>query len=442
MNKRTIYPLALLVLSVLSLHPGANDLLAATTKGESCVTGKCHNKMGKASYVHGPVAAGECAFCHKQVGKHKFQPVKDVGSLCYQCHDKRYTGKSLHAPVKSGDCTRCHDPHQSPTEFLLKGDGSSLCFNCHDAAPFQRKFVHGPVTLDDCGLCHDPHASDFPNMLMSEGNEACFSCHTDQQAEFAKKPYIHDPAAESCVACHDPHSSDYQFGLANDGRQELCYACHQDMQEQIAATQVTHKGIATEKRCLACHDPHTSDYTMQLTAQPMVQCMQCHDRAYKNATGNIANIKAILDANSNHHGPIRQNDCSGCHDPHGSANFRILREYFPRRFYAPYNPDNYQLCFMCHQNTIAETEKTTTLTNFRNGDWNLHFLHVNRSKGRTCRACHAAHASNNPGHIRDAVPYGSWSLPINITLTPNGGKCSPGCHQPFSYDRIKAIPNR
>ncbi len=442
MNKKIFYLLIPLALFFLPPHPDNNVLLAATNKGESCVTGKCHNKMGKAGYLHGPVAAGECAFCHRPAGKHRFLPIEDVGSLCYQCHEQRYAGKSLHAPVKSGDCTRCHDPHQSAFQSLLRDDSSSLCFKCHDAAPFQRKFVHGPVTLGDCTLCHDPHASDFPQLLMSESNETCFSCHSDQQAEFEKRPYTHDPAEEGCVKCHDPHSSDYQYGLAKDGRQDLCFSCHQDMQEQIAAARVAHKGLAAEKRCLGCHDPHTSDYTMQLSAQPMALCMQCHDREYSDATGKIANIKALLAANSNHHGPIRQGDCSGCHDPHGSANFRMLREYFPRRFYAPYNPDNYKFCFMCHQNTIAETAKTTTLTKFRNGDQNLHFLHVNRGKGRTCRACHAAHASNNPAHIRDAVPYGSWSLPINITLTPNGGACSPGCHQPFGYDRVKAVSNR
>ncbi len=442
MHKKIVYPLALMVLSLLTLYPAANGLFAAAKKGDSCVTAKCHNKMGKARYIHDPVAAGRCKFCHEHTGKHAFKPIKNIGSICYQCHDEPYAGKSLHSPVKKGRCSNCHDPHQSPFKFLLKAESSGLCFSCHDAAPFQRKFPHGPASLGDCGICHDPHASDAPFLLMSEGNEACFSCHTDQQAELAQKPYTHDPAAEGCVKCHDPHSSDYRYGLAKDGRQALCFSCHEDMQEQITAATVKHKGLTAEKGCLTCHDPHTSDYSMQLTAQPLALCMRCHDREYKTSTGKIADIKALLAANSNHHGPIRDNDCSACHDPHGSANFRMLKEYFPRRFYAPYNPDNYKLCFMCHQNTIAETASTTTLTSFRNGDQNLHFLHVNRSKGRTCRACHDAHASNNPGHIRDAVPYGSWSLPINITLTPNGGKCSPGCHQPFRYNRIKAVPNR
>jgi len=54
MNKRIIYPLALLVLSVLS---------GAIKEGGSCITGKCHNKMGETRYLHSPIAAGECAFC-------------------------------------------------------------------------------------------------------------------------------------------------------------------------------------------------------------------------------------------------------------------------------------------------------------------------------------------------------------------------------------------
>ncbi len=441
MKKRTTCQRILPILLLLLFPPGSGP--SATTQGDdTCATGRCHGEMGEARHLHGPIAAGECRFCHRPTGRHTFQPIENIGALCHRCHEQRYTGTSRHAPVEKGDCTRCHDPHQSPFRSLLRDGGAGLCFQCHDSAPFQRKYRHGPAALDDCGLCHDPHSSDFPRLLMSEGNQACFSCHSDQQAALEQQAYPHDPATERCTACHDPHSADHPYGLAADGRQELCFSCHQDLQEQIATARVKHKGLAAERRCLGCHDPHGTDYPMQLNAQPMALCLQCHDREYRSDSGKTADIEAELAANSNHHGPIRQQDCSGCHDPHSSANFRLLREPFPRRFYAPYDPDNYRLCFMCHQNTIAETARTTTLTNFRNGDQNLHFLHVNRRKGRTCRACHAAHASNNPNHIRDAVPYGAWSLPINITLTPNGGSCSPGCHQPFGYDRTEAIPNR
>jgi hypothetical protein len=87
-------------------------------------------------------------------------------------------------------------------------------------------------------------------------------------------------------------------------------------------------------------------------------------------------------------------------------------------------------------------EKGAGLTRFRNGEVNLHWLHVNREKGRTCRACHEVHASKNPFHIRDAVPFGSkgWLIEIKFKQTTNGGSCSPGCHSDKTYDRGDSAP--
>ena len=75
--------------------------------GQSCSTSECHPKMGKGAYVHGPVATGDCSFCHKQENKdkHRFQPIKDVEALCYECHEKLDMGSVVHQPVADGDCT-------------------------------------------------------------------------------------------------------------------------------------------------------------------------------------------------------------------------------------------------------------------------------------------------------------------------------------------------
>jgi predicted CXXCH cytochrome family protein len=149
-------------------------------------------------------------------------------------------------------------------------------------------------------------------------------------------------------------------------------------------------------------------------------------------------MKKWLEENTDHHGPIKQKDCSGCHDPHGSENFRILRNPYPPTFYKPFAVENYNLCFGCHEKSLVLDPETTRLTNFRNGGTNLHFTHVNKAvKGRTCRACHETHASNFPKHIREAVPFGAWELPVNFQKTETGGSCTPGCHKVKKYDRVK-----
>ena len=150
----------------------------------------------------------------------------------------------------------------------------------------------------------------------------------------------------------------------------------------------------------------------------------------------MANIAKLLQNNSDWHGPIKEGDCSGCHNPHGSSNMRLLKFYYPEEFYKAFKVDNYQLCFQCHeeQNVL---DPNSTHTNFRDGTRNLHYLHVNREKGRTCRACHQVHASTHSFHIRDSVPFGSsgWELPINFTATKTGGSCTPGCHKHKEYRR-------
>jgi predicted CXXCH cytochrome family protein len=442
-----IFTLALLAAAAGSISPGTGDKAWATVKSatpkESCITGECHAKMGTDKYVHGPVAAGECTSCHKPIRKHKFEPISDIGKLCEECHEKLDKQRFVHAPVRDGKCFKCHDPHQSPNKFQLRAAGSDLCFLCHDKSIAGGKFVHGPVAVGSCSTCHSVHQSDFAKLLRGDGNKICFECHADKAEALKNRKFIHAPAQIACVQCHNPHNGEYRYNFKAEGSQDLCFTCHADKAKDIAGATVKHKGLDTAKKCLACHDPHVSDYVKQLTLQPADLCMSCHDKEYVSKAGRVANMKDIVANNSIYHGPIKQKDCSSCHNTHGSKNFRMLRENFPPVFYAGYDPDNYKLCFMCHEKSLANDEKTTKLTAFRNGEKNLHFVHVNRAtKGRTCRACHDAHATNNPRHVRDAVPFASWQLPVGFQKTDTGGQCLPGCHKMFGYDRNKAVLNK
>ncbi len=431
------------VAALVVILSGGRNLIAAPK--QSCVTADCHSKMGKDKFVHGPVSTGDCDFCHKPIGQHKFKPTpKNVSELCYQCHDKKDTMKTIHKPVKDGNCTACHSPHQSPNKYQLRAAGSDLCFMCHNRSLVGGKYVHGPAAVGSCTVCHDPHQSDNPRMLVAKGDDVCFACHSDKLEEFKTKKYMHPPVKEACWNCHSPHSAGYKYNLKADPRMDLCLGCHKGKKKEIEEATVKHGALNSKTKCLTCHDPHVSDYPKMLRKPEMDLCLSCHDKELTDNNGKkILNMKAYLEANKDVHGPIREKDCTSCHNPHGSSNFRMLRAYFPPVFYAPYDPKNYALCFMCHENTLAADKRTTTLTNFRNGDLNLHYLHVHKlDKGRTCRACHDPHASNNPKHIRDYVPFGAWKLPINYKKTPTGGQCSPGCHQTFRYDRVNPVVNR
>lgn len=434
-----------LLLALVLWVAGADARSFPLKEKQSCVSAECHPKMGKAKFVHGPTATGDCRFCHKQEkpDRHEFKAIKDVAALCYACHDKLNMGPVVHKPVKDGKCTGCHDPHQSDHTFQLLGGGQELCFTCHSKSIISGKVKHGPVAVGDCAACHTHHAGNFPKLLAGKGSDACYSCHKDKQTDFASKPFVHAPMKTGCVQCHNPHSSDHKFVLIGEHTKGVCFACHKDKHKEIAGAKVKHGGLELEAGCMACHSPHTSAYPKMVEKTPMDLCLSCHDREYATADKKTADMKGFLAKHKYMHGPIKEKDCSGCHNTHGSNHYRILRGNYPAVFYAKYNPENYRFCFNCHNENLTKDAKTTTLTGFRNGDQNLHYVHIKKPvKGRTCRACHDAHATSNPKHIRNEVPFGAWQLPVGMVKNQTGGSCLPGCHQEFKYDRNKMVQNR
>jgi DmsE family decaheme c-type cytochrome len=415
----------------------------------SCITQKCHTGLTKVKYLHGPVEQGECAECHGTSKKHasnpkryKFKTIDDISSKCYSCHDPFEKRKFTHSPVEDGECLACHNPHGSNYKFQLNAKGGDLCFTCHDSDLVSKKFVHGPAAVGGCVACHEPHTANYAKNLRAKGSNLCFMCHEDKAETIKNAAFVHKPVAENCANCHNPHSAPKKFFLEASAP-DLCLNCHKKKREQLKTVKVKHGALEKDRTCLNCHDPHNSQIAKNLIKEPMDLCLSCHDREYQRKKGRpVPNMKKWLAENKDHHGPIRQKDCSGCHNPHGSENFRILRYYYPPTFYKPFDIENYQLCFSCHEKTIALKQFTTKLTNFRNGNENLHFKHVNKPvKGRTCRACHETHASNFPKHIRESVPFGAWALPVNYEKTETGGSCTPGCHKLKRYDRVQKVVN-
>jgi predicted CXXCH cytochrome family protein len=249
--RRAIFSLTFLIsVSLVFLYASyGTDASAQMRSKESCVTKDCHQDKGKAKYVHGPAATGDCVFCHEKTGKHEFKPITKAGEQCYKCHDRVDMGKAVHSPVKDGKCAGCHDPHQSDFEFQLRGEGAELCFICHKKGTIMKgDFVHGPVAVGGCSICHNPHYSDFPKMLMAEGNEVCYSCHTDKVEAFQDRKFTHAPVQANCLQCHDPHSGKYMFNFAADGKQELCFSCHEDKKTHLDTITVKHGGLYTDKK--------------------------------------------------------------------------------------------------------------------------------------------------------------------------------------------------
>ncbi|MEJ2702835.1 MAG: cytochrome c3 family protein [Sedimentisphaerales bacterium] len=432
----------LVVVCVCVWVAGASAVEKPTSLQKTCVTSECHAEYGRKAHVHGPVGLGECTSCHEPLdpNEHTYQFLRKGNDLCEYCHLEQTTGKIVHEPLVTGECTQCHDPHSSDSEFLLVAkDTNALCANCHETTEGMA-FLHGPVAAGECTICHDAHSSDHKYLLAREGAELCFSCHVVTQTELKKYDFVHEPAKNDCLGCHDPHGGN-DPKLVKNAAPQLCYSCHEDIQNVAENSKYKHKVVSDPGGCLNCHTPHASTVQFLLKKDAMSLCTACHDKPIKMADDEtLPSITDEIKDKKYLHGPVADNDCSGCHIAHGSEHFRLLAKEYPPQFYAPFSKENYALCFGCHPETVVLTKETSDLTDFRNGTLNLHYVHVNKpDRGRTCRSCHATHASNLPKHIRASVPYGVWDLPINFEKTPTGGKCAPGCHLPYTYDRQSPV---
>lgn len=423
--------------------PDTGQLAAQT---ETCVTASCHPSLGKDKVVHNPVKEGMCTTCHqatidpqhktKHPGNLTITLVQQGSGLCAMCHEPKNTKKIVHAPIMGGDCTSCHHPHQSPNKGMLKAPIPVICFQCHPDNMAKYKVLHPPVAAGDCSGCHDNHQSDFPNRLVSNGNALCFQCHPDKEDGLKTKKTGHEPVKQSCVQCHSPHGSENPAMLSAPVP-NLCETCHPNEVLSQKRSSTKHGPMVDQKSCRNCHDPHFSDQPRLLPAEPMALCLSCHDKELDTPTGKIANMKSLLAVNKNGHGPVQGGDCVSCHNPHGSNYWRILQQYYPSAFYTSYSEGKYALCFSCHDKAAFAARRTKTATGFRNGDKNLHYIHVNKiEKGRSCRACHEVHADNNQQkHVKRDLLFSGWTMPMNFAASKDGGSCAPGCHGEKKYSR-------
>jgi len=408
-----------------------------TTATATCTNEGCHGPVLNHGIMHGPVAGQKCDACHEydEVREHRFRKI-DESELCGRCHMMEHRNV-VHKPVADGQCTGCHDPHGSEFRMMLIADPArGLCVSCHIQDEGNQEHVHGPVAAGACILCHEPHSSWQPSLLVKSGNDLCADCHAEVRQSGAGL-HVHAAMEQGCISCHNPHASRNQFML-HKPTDELCAECHDTLMNSLASSAVVHGAVHEANGCTQCHSPHSSMLpNLQKHAEPET-CLACHDKPIKTQAGrSLTNMALLLHESPDHHGPIREGSCSSCHQPHAAEHANLLVDAYPPEFYAPFEIDRYTLCFSCHMPEMATSQAGLGLTRFRDGDLNLHWLHVNQEKGRTCRACHEVHASRRPFHIRESVPFGSsgWMLEINFEALPDGGFCAPGCHIERAYAR-------
>jgi DmsE family decaheme c-type cytochrome len=296
-------------------------------------------------------------------------------------------GSVAAAPVQEGP--KVQAPHAAYA-------GTDTCLTCHeDQAASIRKGAHSrtyragtPMAAQGCQACHadtkaalgceschgpgKEHADaggdktkikQFSSLSPQDASETCVSCHfrTDHALWGGSQ---HDQRQVGCTTCHSVHAAKGEKQLKAATETDLCATCHRTVTNK--QLKFHHMPVREDKlECSSCHNVHGTANVKLLREGGTVteSCTTCH--AEKRGP-------FLWE-----HFPVTEN-CTTCHDPHGTNNERMLVSKEPF------------LCQRCHVTsrhppTIYEGNTLNTSTN------------ANKIFGRSCASCHQqVHGSNAP----------------------------------------------
>lgn len=141
-------------------------------------------------------------------------------------------------------------------------------------------------------------------------NLATTQCGTCHKALTEGKAHVHPPVKEDCTSCHEVEISPAgtRISLLAEGT-VLCLTCHDGLTAAAEGKlKASHAPVADS--CTTCHDPHASANARLLAAPAAELCSTCHE---------LASLQA---GHGNQLTP--GTNCLSCHAPHGSANPRML----------------------------------------------------------------------------------------------------------------------
>ena len=203
-------------------------------------------------------------------------------------------------------------------------------------------------------------------------------------------------------------ANDQQLKLKQGARGNLCLKCHNSFQEKL-----TRKFVHTPMKnrdCTGCHNPHTSKHGKMLENDTKAMCIACHNA--------MIPAKAIST-----HKVVADGSCMKCHDPHSAANKDNLLQV------------GRPLCISCHKKLGEKLDKNK-------------YKHAPVEKD--CLTCHVAHSSDKgPALLKSSVSaLCSGCHPTNKPIFikkhmdyPMANSLCTGCHNPHGSDMMGLLKN-
>lgn len=133
-------------------------------------------------FSHKPIES--CKNCHESDSPDETRARKlaqKVPELCFRCHeDESKTHPHVHGPVAVGQCLFCHDSHQSEHAHLLRQNPIELCALCHTRPDLGSIIDHLKASHANCLECHHSHAS-TERFLLKQDKVNAFPGKTTQE---------------------------------------------------------------------------------------------------------------------------------------------------------------------------------------------------------------------------------------------------------------------
>lgn len=263
---------------------------------------------------------------------------------------------------KEGRDKEAHEIFMSPMGISSSADspfaeGRYDCETCHGPSQFHRKKQKDGKRLK-------PTITFDNKTPVSMQNEVCLGCHNDN-ARLQWVGSMHDEEDVACASCHKKHAQQ-DPALDNMAQQEKCFACHTRTRAETFMNS-SHPLRFGQMTCSDCHDPHngTND-SLLIRASVNDTCYSCH--AEKRGP-------FLWE-----HAPVTE-DCTLCHNPHGSNHAALLKQRPPL------------LCQQCH--SPGGHSATAYTSEVAEDSFQQRFL-----LGRSCGNCHSqVHGSNHPSGV-------------------------------------------
>jgi len=202
------------------------------------------------------------------------------------------------------------------------GVQNGMCVECH-SSDLGPAFHGSGHDMNEiaCADCHQIHIAHDPVMTASSQPEVCFGCHKQQRTQ-ALKAYAH-PLFEGKMACSGCHNP---VGETTDRlfvRQTVNDTCFECHAEKRGPYLWEHAPAAED--CTNCHNPHGSNHPGMLSMRGPMLCQSCHSQAGHPSFANGPD--GLVDGTASKY--LLGRNCLNCHTQvHGSnhpSGSRLMR---------------------------------------------------------------------------------------------------------------------